>query len=182
MQNIKSLTTSHYKPGVSIRHHLVDEELWFLASDACDIIGLTNVSQVVSRVDDDAKRTYLVLSGNRGYQENLFVSESGLYTVLLSSRAATTKGTEAYNFRRWVTREVIPSIRKTGEYRSENKNVPKHVPVPAAKPVPVDWSVLTGKVGLVTTKGAATPEPRAILDPLPDKELEAISLRLAEKG
>lgn len=85
-------------------------EPWFVAKDVCEILELGNTSQAVSYLDDDEKG----ISTNdtpSGRQEMLIVSESGLYSLIFRSRKD-----EAKNFRRWVTHEVLPSIRKTGSY------------------------------------------------------------------
>jgi prophage antirepressor-like protein len=87
-----------------------DGEQWFVAKDVCEILELGNTSQAVSYLDDDEKG----ISTNdtpSGRQEMLIVSESGLYSLIFRSRKD-----EAKNFRRWVTHEVLPSIRKNGMY------------------------------------------------------------------
>lgn len=84
---------------------------WFVAKDVCDAIGLTNPSQAAERLEDDEKGLYSVDTPG-GTQEMLFASESGLYEIVLGSR--TTERTK--RFKRWVKREVLPSIRKTGTY------------------------------------------------------------------
>ena len=85
-------------------------EPWFVLKDVCDVLDVTNVGNVVKRLDKaDIHRTD-VRSG--GQNRNMaLVNESGLYDVILDSRKP-----QAREFRRWVTSEVIPSIRKTGAY------------------------------------------------------------------
>ena len=85
-------------------------ESWFVAADVCDALGLGDTSKACSRLDDDEKliRTMFVSGQNR---EVLTVNESGLYSLILTSRKA-----EAKRFKKWVTSEVLPSIRKTGQY------------------------------------------------------------------
>lgn len=82
-------------------------EPWFVAIDVCEALGLSNVSVALSRLDED-ERTKLNL-GRQG--ETNIVNEFGLYSLVLSSRKP-----EAKNFKRWITHEVIPSIRKDGGY------------------------------------------------------------------
>jgi prophage antirepressor-like protein len=98
-----------------VRVVMKDGEPWFVAIDICRVLGIKDVSQAVEKLDDDEKGTYSIRTLG-GDQESWIVSESGLYTLILRSRAATTPGSPAHRFRKWVTGEVIPSIRKTGGY------------------------------------------------------------------
>lgn len=101
-----------------------DGEPWFVAADVCDALGLGDTSKACSRLDDDEKliRTMFVSGQNR---EVLTINESGLYSLILTSRKP-----EAKRFKKWVTSEVLPSIRKTGQYaapkakRTYTKSVP----------------------------------------------------------
>jgi len=87
-----------------------DNELWFVAKDVCDCLGLTDTSRSVGRLDDDEKGTSSIRTPG-GSQNLLTVNEYGLYNLVLSSRKA-----EAKEFKRWITHDVIPAIRKTGSY------------------------------------------------------------------
>lgn len=87
-----------------------DGEVWFVAADVCKALDIGNPSQAIKRLDEDERYT---LISNEGRQMNI-VSESGLYSLVLSSRKK-----EAKTFKRWVTHEVLPSIRKTGGYNSQ---------------------------------------------------------------
>ena len=91
----------------------IDGDPWFAAKDVCDCLGLGNSRQAISRLDDDEKG---VISNDTlgGKQEMTFVSEAGLYTLIGTSRKK-----EAKDFRRWVTHEVLPSIRKHGIYATD---------------------------------------------------------------
>lgn len=84
----------------------IDGEPWFVAADVCIVLEVGNPTQALTRLDDDE----VTLISNEGRQTNI-VSESGLYALVLGSRKPQAKP-----FKRWVTREVIPSIRKTGSY------------------------------------------------------------------
>lgn len=90
-----------------------DGEPWFVAKDVCNILELTNTTVTISRLDSD-EVTKLNLGGLVG--ETNFVNEYGLYSLVLGSRKQ-----EAKNFKRWITHEVIPLIRKTGTYQLEPK-------------------------------------------------------------
>jgi len=85
---------------------------WFILSDICNSLELTNPSVSAKSLDDEV--TKLNLGGLSG--EAIIISESGLYTIVLRCRDAVKKGTVPYEFRRWVISEVLPTIRKTGKY------------------------------------------------------------------
>jgi len=88
----------------------VNDEVYFVGKDVCTILELSDVSKAISRLDEDEKliRTLFLSGQNR---EVLLINESGLYSLVLTSRKP-----EAKRFKRWVTGEVLPSIRKIGGY------------------------------------------------------------------
>lgn len=94
----------------SIRTVKRNGEPWFVAADVCKSLELGNPSQAMTRLDVDEKST---LISNEGKKFNI-VNESGLYTLVLSSRKP-----EAKLFKRWITHDVLPSIRKTGGYNTD---------------------------------------------------------------
>ena len=85
-------------------------EPWFVAKDVCECLELTDVSKTISLLDDDEKGTNSIRTPG-GEQQMLVVSEPGLYSLILRSRKP-----EAKAFKRWVTHEIRPSIRKPGHY------------------------------------------------------------------
>ena len=91
---------------------LTDEngEPWFVAKDVCDILGHSNASMALDRLDDDERGKFNL--GRQG--EANIVNEAGLYTLVLGSRKP-----EARTFKRWVTHEVLPTIRKHGAYMTQ---------------------------------------------------------------
>jgi anti-repressor protein len=92
-----------------VRTVIKNGEPWFVAKDVCDVLDLN--SNATRRLDDDEKTTLrLTYSGNMTTNVTI-VNEPGLYTLILGSRKP-----EAKQFKRWITHEVIPSIRKTGSY------------------------------------------------------------------
>lgn len=94
----------------SIRTLNIDGEPWFVASDVCKALGIANSRDAVARLDEDEKG--VALTDTLGGVQNLTtVNEPGLYALVLSSRKP-----EAKAFKRWITHEVIPSIRKHGGY------------------------------------------------------------------
>lgn len=91
-----------------IRTITKDNEPWFVASDICRSLDLSNPTMAMQRIDDDEKAKFnLGLSGG----ETNCVNEYGLYSLALASRKK-----EAKDFKRWITHEVLPSIRKNGGY------------------------------------------------------------------
>lgn len=94
--------------GAALRT-LIDEngEPWFVAKDVCDILEISNPSDALKRLDDDERSRFNL--GRQG--ETNIVNEAGLYVLVLGSRKP-----EAHEFKRWVTHEVLPQIRRTGGY------------------------------------------------------------------
>ena len=89
-------------------------EPWVVLKDVCNVLGLGSAHKVADRLDED-ERNQIPLTDSLGReQETTIVSESGLYNVILRSDKP-----EAKPFRKWVTSEVLPSIRKTGGYRQK---------------------------------------------------------------
>lgn len=90
-------------------------EPWFVAADVCNALDLGDVHVAMRRLDDDEKDRFLTPTLG-GVQEMSYVNEPGLYSLVLGSRKP-----EAKEFKRWITHEVIPTIRKTGSYSVEHK-------------------------------------------------------------
>ena len=88
-------------------------EIWFVAKDVCDILELTNPTMALEALDDDERSKFYL--GRQG--EANIISESGLYTLVMRSNKP-----EAKKFRKWVTSEVLPSIRRTGSYSVHGEN------------------------------------------------------------
>lgn len=93
-----------------VRTVVKDGEPWFVAKDVCEVLELVRQQDSTRYLDEDEKRECL-LNTPGGNQEMVIVSESGLYSLILKSRKP-----EAKQFKRWITHEVIPSIRKNGAY------------------------------------------------------------------
>jgi anti-repressor protein len=101
--------------GAALRT-LTDEngEPWFVAKDVCDVLGYTNASKAISdHVDSEDKLNNESLS-SLGQRGGWLVNESGLYSLVFSSKLPTAK-----EFKRWVTHEVLPQIRKHGAYMTK---------------------------------------------------------------
>lgn len=109
----------NFESSVAIRVILINFEPWFIAVDVCNALKLSNPTEVIRRLDEDEKKTLSLTEGIKrsvGNPNVNVISESGLYTLILRCRDAITPGTISYRFRKWVTSEVLPSIRKTGKY------------------------------------------------------------------
>lgn len=91
-----------------VRCFVIDGEPWFVAKDVCECLEIGNPTQAVMRLDSDEKST---LSLNEGGPDRNIVNECGVYNLVLGSRKQ-----EAKAFKRWIVHEVIPQIRKTGNY------------------------------------------------------------------
>ncbi|EQA3420253.1 BRO-N domain-containing protein [Cronobacter dublinensis] len=87
-------------------------EPWFVAQDICAALKIQNVTQAIERLDEDERSMFNI--GRQG--EANIVSESGMYTLVLRCRDAVNKGSVPHSFRKWVTAEVLPTIRKHGAY------------------------------------------------------------------
>lgn len=114
MSNQTQLSTFSFE-SKSIRTLAINNEPWFVAKDVCDAIGLTNSRMSLIALDEDEKGVSLIYTPS-GQQEMNIVSESGMYTLILRCRDAVKKGSVPHRFRKWVTSEVLPQIRKTGSY------------------------------------------------------------------
>jgi prophage antirepressor-like protein len=94
-----------------VRVVMQDDEPWFVAKDVCTILGLNNVSEALTSLDLDEKRDITGSDVGSDISKLRTINESGLYCLVFKSRKP-----EAKEFKKWVTSEVLPSIRKTGGY------------------------------------------------------------------
>lgn len=93
-----------------VRTVILNGEIWFVAADVCRALELSDTHKAVDRLDDDEKGTNSIPTLG-GPQDMLTVNEPGLYALILGSRKP-----EARAFKRWITHEVLPQIRRTGAY------------------------------------------------------------------
>jgi len=93
-----------------VRVVMIAGDPWFVATDVAAVLGYRDAFNMARNLDDDEKGTH-ILSTLGGHQDISIVSESGLYAAILKSRRA-----EARRFRKWVTSEVLPSLRRDGSY------------------------------------------------------------------
>lgn len=97
-----------------------DGEPWFVAKDVCDILEIKNSRDTLSKCLDSDEKGVEIIYSPHGANEMGIISEAGLYSLIFRSRKA-----EAKAFKRWVTHEVLPSIRKTGAYLAPNISMEK---------------------------------------------------------
>lgn len=118
MQNQIKPSVFSFESDCHIRAIIIDGAPWFVAMDVCRAIGIANHRDAVRKLDDDEKGVGSTDTLG-GEQDATIISESGLYTLILRCRDAVTPGTIPYRFRKWVTGEVLPQIRRTGRYVRE---------------------------------------------------------------
>lgn len=106
----------------NLRVVMKEDKPWFVASDVCLILEIGNVSQAVQRLEQDEKGL-ISIDTLGGEQSVIGVNESGLYELIFGSRKK-----EARDFKRWVKRDVLPSIRKTGSYNVVEFKLPQSMP------------------------------------------------------
>lgn len=104
----------------NVRVLLQGDEPWFVAKDIADTLGYQNGSRDVNRHTDEEDRTKTMLFDGNQNKETILINESGLYSLVLSSKLPNAK-----QFKRWVTSEVLPELRKTGSY---SLTIPKTLP------------------------------------------------------
>ncbi|HBW9371717.1 BRO-N domain-containing protein [Klebsiella pneumoniae] len=125
---MNALSVFSFQEAHPVRVVLVNGEPWFVALDVTKALRLTNPTMALKALDDDERAKFNL--GRQG--ETNIISESGLYTLILRCRDAVKQGTTAWRFRKWVTNEVLPAIRKSGEYNYVE-------PMPKSAGEPLDW-------------------------------------------
>ena len=94
-----------------IRTLMIDGEPWFVGKDIADILEYRNGSRDINRhIDEEDRRKSMIFDGNQN-KETIIINESGLYSLILSSKLPNAK-----KFKRWITTDILPTIRKTGGY------------------------------------------------------------------
>jgi anti-repressor protein len=106
---VTSLQLFEYE-GRNVRTVVIDGEPWFVLADLCTVLEIANSRNVAARLDEAGVRQTDISSGGQRRSVTI-VNESGMYEVVIRSDKP-----EAVTFRRWLTNEVLPQIRKTGSY------------------------------------------------------------------
>jgi prophage antirepressor-like protein len=113
---IASLTPFTYNESNDVRVVIYNGNPWFVAKDVTEILGINNPADFVRELDEDEKGIANI--DTLGGKQNLcIVSEAGLYSLVFKSRKP-----EAKEFKRWITHEVLPSVRQTGSYSIQPKS------------------------------------------------------------
>jgi len=128
-----------------VRTIIKDGEPWFVAKDVCDILEINNQGQAVSRLGNDEKDIILNDTPS-GTQQMIHVNEPGLYSLILKSRKKTAKA-----FQRWITHDVLPSIRRTGMYQTP-KSSPDTVALQVARQLLIAVEANTERIGTAETR------------------------------
>lgn len=111
---MNELTIFNYEDK-EIRTQLINNEIWFVGKDVAEILGYSNTPKAIrDHIDDEDKRTERIVHPLGGEQDTYIINESGLYSLILSSKLEGAK-----KFKKWVTSEVLPSIRKHGAYMTD---------------------------------------------------------------
>lgn len=122
------LQVFQYCQTMDVRMVMRGDEPWWVASDVCKVLDVDRTQ--IRRLDDDEKGVCSIPTPG-GVQEMSVINESGLFALVLGSRKP-----EAKAFKRWVTHEVLPSIRRTGRYEMETRMCPITLKGPDAAPMP----------------------------------------------
>ena len=128
---MNDLTIWNYQ-GNNGRTLVIDNEPWFVGKDICEMFGDTNYRRSLSKLDEDEKGMSLIHTLG-GSQEMIIINESGMYSLLFHMQPQKAKGVSQneqalqerienlHRFKRWVTHEVLPEIRRTGSYASDKQ-------------------------------------------------------------
>ena len=100
-----------------VRTMVINDEPWFVGKDVASVLGYVSPHRAVfDHVDEDDKTSVLIQHSGSNYKsKTIFINESGLYALILSSKLPQAK-----EFKRWVTSEVLPSIRRNGAYLTDD--------------------------------------------------------------
>ncbi|MDM5191168.1 phage antirepressor [Bacillus hominis] len=111
---MKQLQVFNNEEFGQVRTVVQGEDVWFVAKDVCDVLEIVNATRSLSRLDEDELHSMKVTDSLGRQQETNIINESGLYSLIMTSRKPQAKA-----FKRWVTSEVLPSIRKHGAYMTD---------------------------------------------------------------
>lgn len=116
MDSLKNIQIFNNSEFGEIRTIIINNEPWFVGKDITDILGYQNGSRDIKRhVDEEDRQKIMVFDGKQD-KETIIINESGLYSLILSSKLPNAK-----KFKRWITSEVLPTIRKTGGYVADKR-------------------------------------------------------------
>ena len=137
--------------GQPVRVVDIDGEPWFVLADLCRVLGITRPpSAVAERIDDALRRAYPIADSLGRTQQAIIVSEPGMYEVVIRSDKPDAK-----TFRRWITAEVLPQIRKTGAYSATPALTDDQIIAQALQLTTARVEKLTARLAVVEPKAAA---------------------------
>ena len=120
---MNAIQSFNFNTTSPVRAFEKDGLTWFVAADVCKALEIQNPTQALEKLDDDERSMFNIgrseIHGGGGNVN--IINESGLYILILRSRKAMEQGSTAWKFRKWVTSEVLPTIRKTGGYQVGQK-------------------------------------------------------------
>lgn len=148
--NIRLPVSAFSFEGVDVRVLNGSDEPWWVLTDVCKVLEISNAPKAATRLNDDEKSTITISDIGNLNAERTIINESGLYSLILTSRKPAAK-----RFKKWVTAEVLPTIRKTGGYM---------VAAPNETPEELAHRALTVLNDTLRRKNAeiATLEPKAL--------------------
>lgn len=166
--------------GHDVRMVLMDDQPWWYAKDVCDVLGLTNPTVVLKGLDEDERMTLSSTEGHSGKRggprSQALINEFGLYSLVLRSRKPAAKA-----FKRWITHEIIPAIRKTGTYSIPETPKAPRAPRLSTKDMVERYAELTQGVMSMYERAMAVEadrieleKQRAERDRLRDERIEAL--------
>lgn len=138
--------------GAEVRAMMIDSEPWWVALDVCSALGLSDPRKSIGLLDEDERNTVPVTDSLGRQQQTYIINEPGLYSLILRSRKP-----EAKAFKRWITREVLPQIRKHGRYEAAPTPQQKQITA-AAGPLPYKEQA---EVVVIFAKAGVLPEAYA---------------------
>lgn len=141
--NNTELIPFEFNNSVVVRTTLIGDEPWFIRNDVCKALGLTNPSMATANFDEQDLSTTEGLGADGRKRKVVYVNEPGLYQLIFQSRKP-----EARTFKRWVTHDVLPALRKTGAYSVKGEPVeeaPAPQPLATTDPVPYEHPAITAQ-------------------------------------
>ena len=110
-KTVERVEVFNYGENAPVRMRVIKGQPWFVAKDVCRVLGIDYYRRAMMRLNEDEKGCTIIVNTLGGNQKVEAVNESGLYSLVFQSRKPDAK-----KFRKWVTGEVLPSIRRTGGY------------------------------------------------------------------
>ena len=169
-----------------IRSVLIEDEPWFVGKDIAEALGYSKTrNAILQHVDEEDKKGALIQGGLCGKQNMIIINESGLYSLIFASKLPNAK-----KFKRWVTSEVLPALRKTGQYKMNDgmeesvEKEPQKKELDYLKAAEViagcDKTRLNTVLDLVRKAGFEVEEPRTFIPNIPQPVEQFLKGKTAE--